>query len=577
MKFIFPLTFLALVALFTWLSGPLYRDAIESDLTQKVDRLLEKEGLTDVAFEIDYLKLDLPNQSNDNVAATQVISTATRAWGAYMPDPSGIEVIPADPASFTAKEVDGGLVLTGILPNKELQQKLVAAAEAIPGVASVDDQTEIRTNIANPAWGAAIPGLMGSLIPTADASLITARDGQLTIAGEVDSDDTKAGLVAKAGAIDLKLDDRLKVVEWSQPFVNFERRGRNLEVTGLLPDAKTQKATVAAARAASGLKVKDSTKVEARVRPIWWGDHQKNFAPSFISGSAGDATVRYSADKLYARATAASPAAKARLEKMGASTESRYSPDIQVTMQAAPEPNLVAVRDGKKIVLTGQVGTRKHSQEIETAVRAAMPKTEIVNRLKVAAPRADFPDTGRLAGVFPVLFNTENIQGPRIVADIKSVKIEGTVPSAAEKTRIGTAALSGGSDQRFIKNTLAIQKAAPEKPPELASQLKNLAVYFNTASSYIGSKEVPKIEQAAKVLANSGDAELIVGGYADLRGNAESNRKLSLERAKAVRDRLVVLGVPAERMIIQHFGEDTSKTAKEDLWKSRRVEISISK
>ena len=135
-----------------------------------------------------------------------------------------------------------------------------------------------------------------------------------------------------------------------------------------------------------------------------------------------------------------------------------------------------------------------------------------------------------------------------------------------------------------LETSLRIIKKPPPKPnpaaaANLIKNLKGLAVYFDSSSSDVKESEGKKIDQAARLILSSRNVieGLTVGGYADLRGNATYNRKLSLQRANAVRDRLIAKGVPAERLTVNHFGEDTSKTSKKDLWKSRRVEISLSK
>ncbi len=117
----------------------------------------------------------------------------------------------------------------------------------------------------------------------------------------------------------------------------------------------------------------------------------------------------------------------------------------------------------------------------------------------------------------------------------------------------------------------------PLKAEALISRLKDKAVYFASSSAWIKEREKKKIKESARLILNSKNVTqgLTVGGYADLRGNAAYNRRLSLKRAEAVRDQLIKEGVPAERLSVKHFGEDTSKTAKKNLWKSRRVEISL--
>ncbi len=126
-----------------------------------------------------------------------------------------------------------------------------------------------------------------------------------------------------------------------------------------------------------------------------------------------------------------------------------------------------------------------------------------------------------------------------------------------------------------------IMSAMSEDESALAAamikRLKPLAIYFNTSSSRIKSSQNKQINAAAAIIlgAKTVTQTLTVGGYADLRGNAASNRALSLKRANAVRSGLIKKGVPAERLIVAHFGEDTSQTSRKNLWKSRRVEISI--
>ena len=123
---------------------------------------------------------------------------------------------------------------------------------------------------------------------------------------------------------------------------------------------------------------------------------------------------------------------------------------------------------------------------------------------------------------------------------------------------------------------------APEPNPaaaaKLVNDLKESAIYFGSSSAFISKVQEKKIDDTAKLILASKDVTqvLTVGGYADLRGNADFNRDLSLKRANAVRDLLIAKGVPEARLSVNHFGEDTSKTSKRNLWKSRRVEISLS-
>ncbi len=152
-------------------------------------------------------------------------------------------------------------------------------------------------------------------------------------------------------------------------------------------------------------------------------------------------------------------------------------------------------------------------------------------------------------------------------------------PKPAEKTTPAETSTEASTPEAMAPPKPAVVEAIPVKAQELVTKLRAMAVYFDSASDAIKASEEEKINEAAKLILDSKDVEngLTVGGYADLQGNADFNRDLSLKRANAVRDRLIAKGIPADRLTVNHFGEDTSKSAKEDLWKSRRVEISLTK
>lgn len=81
---------------------------------------------------------------------------------------------------------------------------------------------------------------------------------------------------------------------------------------------------------------------------------------------------------------------------------------------------------------------------------------------------------------------------------------------------------------------------------ELASQqiineLKNgVSIYFDRNSSQIESKYGVYLTTAAKVLAQNKSFVLELEGHTDSTGSAATNKKVSLERANAVRSKLVM-------------------------------------
>jgi hypothetical protein len=66
---------------------------------------------------------------------------------------------------------------------------------------------------------------------------------------------------------------------------------------------------------------------------------------------------------------------------------------------------------------------------------------------------------------------------------------------------------------------------------------------------------------------------LVLDGHADRRGNAARNIRLSLDRAKAVRNKLLQAGVDPAQLIIAAYGEryapDNARDRKVVVWGTR--------
>lgn len=104
-------------------------------------------------------------------------------------------------------------------------------------------------------------------------------------------------------------------------------------------------------------------------------------------------------------------------------------------------------------------------------------------------------------------------------------------------------------------------------------------VYFDTGKATIQPRSFGLLEQIANVMKTHADIKLLqVEGHTDSTGSAETNRKLSNDRATSVRDFLVGKGVETSRLKPMGFGPDkpvdTNDTAagREN---NRRVEFNI--
>lgn len=114
---------------------------------------------------------------------------------------------------------------------------------------------------------------------------------------------------------------------------------------------------------------------------------------------------------------------------------------------------------------------------------------------------------------------------------------------------------------------LLLGGAVPTTSAELAE------VYFDFDSATIRDDAAQKLADAAEQLTRTGGKKIFLGGFADPRGTAPYNVALSIRRAEAVRDHLITLGVPGDRIVLGVYGEDAPR--RDSFALDRRVSIGL--
>jgi len=103
-------------------------------------------------------------------------------------------------------------------------------------------------------------------------------------------------------------------------------------------------------------------------------------------------------------------------------------------------------------------------------------------------------------------------------------------------------------------------------------------VYFAFDSYVLPPSEVSKVEQVAQHLKQNASHVLVVEGNCDERGSNEYNMSLGENRALAVREYLVKLGISADRIQTRSYGEEKPAVAGtgEEVWHlNRRGEFAL--
>ena len=176
-----------------------------------------------------------------------------------------------------------------------------------------------------------------------------------------------------------------------------------------------------------------------------------------------------------------------------------------------------------------------------------------------------------LAGVtFRLGKNTrESVVYAAAVAAAEAAAAQAAAEAAAAKAAAEKAAAEKAAAEKAAAEKAAAEKAAAEAAAKAAAERAAVAaensdnVFFTINSTYIRKAEGKKLEKLAEWMKATPDFNVALVGYADKEtGTAAGNLKLSERRAKVVKERLVKLGVPAERIATAFKGDTVQPFAE---------------
>ncbi len=103
-----------------------------------------------------------------------------------------------------------------------------------------------------------------------------------------------------------------------------------------------------------------------------------------------------------------------------------------------------------------------------------------------------------------------------------------------------------------------------------------MIIYFDFDSSEVRAQDQETVSRHAMELSNNSRARVRLEGHADERGSREYNIGLGERRSQAVRQMLMIQGVPASQISTVSFGEERPASfgsSESDYAQNRRVEI----
>ena len=124
-----------------------------------------------------------------------------------------------------------------------------------------------------------------------------------------------------------------------------------------------------------------------------------------------------------------------------------------------------------------------------------------------------------------------------------------------------------------------LQRMQQESRPELLSLLQagiEMDLLFRTDEDVLSATTSSRLQQLAASLASMPDVFVRLDGFADERGNAAYNQKLSARRAEHVMHVLLANGVPAARISIRAHGESPAADNNVDSFAfERKVSLTL--
>jgi len=175
---------------------------------------------------------------------------------------------------------------------------------------------------------------------------------------------------------------------------------------------------------------------------------------------------------------------------------------------------------------------------------------------------------------------------------------EDALAKEAESARAAALAEEEADQARRLADSRASEAEFARREAELASQqissltrqLENLQlrqtesgvvvtlgdVLFASGEVQLVEGGLASLEEVVDLLQTEPDKKIRVEGHTDSRGAAETNLELSQQRAEAVREALISLGVAAERVTAQGMGEDfpiASNEGEDGRAQNRRVDV----
>jgi len=575
------------------------RGSVEAELEGKAREALAANGFGGVVVEFDHLEGSLSGTVDRPGDAAKVVALLAQAvptakWPGE--GETAIAIRPTLPPSLkVVRSGKGGEVrVEGTLSVLEDGGRSLIGSRihALPGVEKVENVVSLDPMVLPFPKLAEFASLATGLLARDGEVEVSLSQGKLTVAGAVPNEGLKSGLLDLAAQIGASaIEDRVAVV----PPVTFARRAevkltRNrfgVVLSGVLPSEGDREALLGIFREADPpMAVNDRLETGEHCGPAAWQGSLRELIPLLLARLSGEMTAEFTSDLIRVSGVVPDAAARREVQDRLAALAAGAPPcelatEIRVEGEMAiTAVELTAVYEGGLLALSGKLPKPEIVAAIEARIRDKMPEVVVKNGVVAAeAEGAEWAgglveffaeSLGRIStGTFVFKDGVLDLEGRTVALPDRQIVQNLAVNLLPPEFKVRNRLLH--ADQPFPKPDLQ-----PEQRTRLAEALKPLAIFFEKSSDVLEEKEKAKTGAIAEAVKAAGaEVPLVVTGFADNIGDATRNEELSLRRAESVRAELVRLGLPESTLQAASKGEDVSRVSRSELWKSRRVEVSL--
>ncbi|MBB5017721.1 OOP family OmpA-OmpF porin [Chitinivorax tropicus] len=227
------------------------------------------------------------------------------------------------------------------------------------------------------------------------------------------------------------------------------------------------------------------------------------------------------------------------------------------------------------IVVSGAVPDESTKNAILTKVRGIYGADRVVDQLTVGGVAA--PANWALHVQQAIVPNLKTVKKGLFSVTGNNVALRGEVTSDDEKQQVSSAVQS--ALHATYNSKLDLKVVQPTAAQGLLDNvLANRIVEFESGSSKLTPAGTQLLDEMAAAMAKVGNKKVEIIGHTDGKGNRDSNLKLSLARAEAVKSYLVQKGIPGDNMTTEGLGPDrpiAPNNTDDGRRRNRRIEFHV--